>query len=213
MGKFLGGLAAASAAWAIVYWLVGPGTAGRDACWALCGEGTACVEGRCAIAAPEPEAPAVAEDEGDSKRRRGRRRRGGRRGADGPAGDGDAPFTPVNDSHVPQFSSAPVNLDKYEGSERLDDATVDREMNKLVPKFQRCVTAAAEASDEDLGRGTLRFKIRLGPEGKILGVSVTAPASLQVFGIVPCARKTVYDHRFPRYDGPPMQVDFSFDVD
>ena len=85
-------------------------------------------------------------------------------------------------------------------------------MSRLTGRFQKCIETAAMYSDEELGAGTLSFKLRIGPEGKVEGVSVTAPANLKVFGIVPCSRKAVYDHRFPKFDGPPMGVDFSFDV-
>jgi hypothetical protein len=43
-------------------------------------------------------------------------------------------------------------------------------------------------------------------------VNVKAPTHLQVFGIVPCLRKAVYDARFPSWDGPPMRVEYRFAV-
>ena len=132
-------------------------------------------------------------------------------------GGGDAggeelpPFEPVNDRHIPAYRDKTVNLDEY-GSERLPDSTVDQHMNKLTGRFQKCITTAAMYSETSIGSGTLSFKIRLLPTGKVDGVSVRAPTNLKVFGIVPCVRKVVFDHRFPKYDGPPMGVDFSFEV-
>ena len=65
----------------------------------------------------------------------------------------------------------------------------------------------------EVGRGRLAVKLRLAGTGKVESVSVKAPASLDVWGIVPCARKAVYDHRFPTFDGPSVGVDFAVDID
>ncbi len=220
MGKFLGGLALASAVWAVAWWQLGPGFTSAP-CRDMCGEGTVCDGERCA---PKPPVEAEAEPDekaskGTKKRRRRGRKRRGKPGAQGSEDDGawdDAedelpPFVPVNDKHIPQYKNKTVNLDEY-GSERLGDDVVNQHMSRLNGRFQKCIETAAMYSESDLGSGTLSFRIRLKPDGKVDGVSVKAPANLKVFGIVPCARKVVYDHRFPKYDGPPMGVDFSFDV-
>jgi hypothetical protein len=65
----------------------------------------------------------------------------------------------------------------------------------------------------EVGAGSLKFKLRVLPSGKVEGVSVTAPASLRVWGIPACARKAVYQHKFPSYDGMAMAVGFSVDID
>ena len=65
----------------------------------------------------------------------------------------------------------------------------------------------------EVGSGSLKFKLRLLPSGEVEGVSVTAPASLRVWGIVPCARRAVFDHRFPAFDGLAMAVSFGVDID
>ncbi|MCA9716061.1 MAG: hypothetical protein KC468_15385 [Myxococcales bacterium] len=77
MGKFLAGLALASAAWAVAWWQFGPGLTSAP-CDDRCGEGTVCTDERCAPESPALEEP-VAEDEKAGKRKKRRRRRGGRR--------------------------------------------------------------------------------------------------------------------------------------
>ncbi len=216
MGRFLAGFAVSLVACGGGYWLHHTQHhQSEDPCGGHCGESTQCVGTVCEaieddVAEAEPDAKAPRK-----KRRRRRRRKGGASSevtADDAGNDALAPFVPVNDRHIPQFSNKPIVLDMNAGSERLSDDVVDKHMNRLTPKFQSCITTASTYSETDIGSGTLTFKIQLKPTGKVAGISVQAPANLRVFGIVPCVRKVVYDHRFPSYDGPPMGVDFSFDV-
>ncbi len=191
-----------------------------EACGGRCGPGTACVEDRCeALPGAEPaaaEAPA----------KRGKRGKRGKRAAgDGPAevagsetgaaGPGDAPLPPfvaVDDRKIPEFSAGePQALDMKAGSERLSEAVLDQHFTRVNPAIVACVTTASRYGE--FGSGSLKFKLRILPTGKVESVSVTAPASLKVWGIVPCARKAVFDHRFPAFDGPAIAVNFGVDVE
>lgn len=192
-------------------------------CGGRCGPGTECVEDRCqTLVAAEP-APV------EGKTKRGRR---GKRGKRGSAGAGEAggaevitgeaidepgaeplpPFVAVDDRKIPEFSAAePQALDMKAGSERLSEAVLDQHFARVHPAIVDCVTTASRYGE--LGSGDLKFKLRILPTGKVESVSVTAPASLRVWGIVPCARKAVFDHRFPGFDGPAIAVNFGVDVD
>ena len=118
----------------------------------------------------------------------------------------------VDDSRVPQFSNAePQALDMKAGTERLSESELDRHFAKVTPQIQRCVTTASAYGE--IGAGSLKFKLRVLPSGKVESVSLTAPASLRVWGIPSCARRAVYDHRFPAYDGAAMGVTFGVDID
>jgi hypothetical protein len=190
-------------------------------CGGRCGPGTECVEDRCqTLVAAEP-APV------EAKTRRGRRGKRGKRGGAGEAGAGEGtagevvdgpgeeplpPFVAVDDRKIPEFSAAePQALDMKAGSERLSEAVLDQHFSRVNPAIVDCVTTASRYGE--LGSGSLKFKLRILPSGKVESVSVTAPASLRVWGIVPCARKAVFDHRFPGFDGPAIAVNFGVDVD
>jgi len=162
----------------------------------------------------------------DVKGKRGRKNRGdGGGAADGEGGAvvgdaGDAPiadeppppYVPVDDSKIPDFSDAePQVLDLKAGSERLDERTLDQHFARVTPEIQRCVTTASRYGE--IGAGSLRFKLRVLPSGKVESVTITAPASLRVWSIPACARKAVYQHKFPGFDGPAMAVSFSIDID
>ncbi len=215
-------LRAAPIAWAL---LAGVGVACttevRQPCSGACGPGTECVNDRCeAVAAPAVEAPP------GKRKRKGKRGRRGAAGAsagdaaagdapDGveePAGEALPPFVPVDDSRVPQFSNAEAQtLDMKAGTERLSESELDRHFAQVTPQIQRCVTTASAYGE--IGAGSLKFKLRVLPSGKVESVSLTAPASLRVWGIPSCARRAVYDHRFPSYDGAAMGVTFGVDID
>lgn len=215
MVRFFAGVVLASAAWGAA-WLLLPRTSDpAPACGGLCGPGTACVDARCApeVAAPAPDPVPTKNKKG----KRGRRASGpaGEVAADDPAAPADEPpppFVPVDDSRVPAFSDAePQVLDLKAGSERLEPRTLDQHFARVTPEIQGCVTTASRYGD--VGAGSLNFKLRILPSGKVESVSATAPAGLRVWGIVPCARRAVYQHRFPAYDGAPMAVSFAVDID
>ncbi len=194
-----------------------------EPCGGRCGAGTECVADRCQpIAAAEP-TPAT-----PTKRiRKGKRGRKGAGPGDplagidgGPAEAGEAgeadpalpPFVAVDDRAIPEFRADQAQtLDMKAGSERLSEAVLDQHFARVTPAIQSCVTTASRYGE--VGSGSLKFKLRLLPSGKVEGVSVTAPASLRVWGIVPCARRAVFDHRFPAFDGLAMAVSFGVDID
>ncbi len=182
-----------------------------EPCGGFCGPGTVCEDERC-VPAPAPEAAPAPESQADGPRKRKRKRRG-KRGRAG-ASSGASGFVAPDDSRVPPYDDARgQTIGEGSGSERLSDRAVRRHMATLEPAFNRCIARAAEASPDELGAGRIAFDINVEPDGKVSGVSVHAPKNLRVFGIVPCMRLAVHGSRFPRWDGPPMRVEYSFRVE
>lgn len=182
-------------------------------CGGVCGEGTACVEGRCELVEPELEIPV--EDEKTGKKRKKKRKPGSGGEAEG-EGEGEAELgggTPwTDDSKVPRFDpDADQVIGASEGSERLGDATIDRELAELDDDFQACVREANDRVAE-LGTGKVSYSFGIAPSGKVTGVNASAPQNLKDAGVIPCVRKAVYEHRFPSYDGPPTKASSSFSV-
>ncbi|MDC0723016.1 hypothetical protein [Nannocystis bainbridge] len=201
----------------------------KPECATPCDPGSSCVEGQCVVDAPA--APPVTDD-GKKKKKRRKKKRVRRTTAASAAGHGSEPatapgdeveeaetpaeklppFVPVDDRKIPQFSSDKTQtIDLEAGSERPSERVLDQHFAKITPKITDCVITASRYGD--VGSGRLAVQLRLLPSGKVESVSVKAPASLSVWGIVPCARKAVFDHRFPGYDGPSVGVDFAVDVD
>lgn len=196
-------------------------------CAAACGPGTSCVEGQCVADAPAATPPP---EPGKKKKKQRKKKRVRRTGSPDPvagvAGEPAAelaeevdvpaeklpPFVAVDDRKIPQFSrDTTQTIDLEAGSERPSERVLDQHFAKITPKITECVITASRYGD--VGSGRLAIQLRIQPSGKVESVSVKAPASLAVWGIVPCARKAVYDHRFPGWDGPSVGVDFAVDVD
>ncbi len=215
MGKFFGGflLASSLAASAYSMGLVPPNSAN---CGGYCAEGTQCGADGCVphIEAP-PETETPQEDSGNKKKKRRRRSRGrGAKRHDSEFGAEKAlpPFVAVNDRHVPRYNrKAAKKIDLDAGSERLSDRVINVELGKLDRRFQKCITTAVQYSDAEV-HGRLDYELGVSGTGKVTGVNVRAPASLKVYGIVPCVRATIFKLRFPAFDGPTMGVESSFDV-
>jgi hypothetical protein len=210
-GLVLGALLGAGGMYGVsTYVLSDPGE-----CGGACGEGTICVAERCELAPLEPEQPVVeeAEEPDKSKRRKARRGKNGEgEGEDGEVLAGAGPALD-DDSHVPRHNpNGDQSISMSDGTGRLSDAEVDRELAKLDKAFQACVRDAA-ARVTELGTGTVKYSFGVDGRGKVTGVTASAPTNLQDAGIVPCVRVAVYGHGFPAFDGPTMKASSSFSVD
>lgn len=175
-------------------------------CADMCGDGTSCVDGRCALVVAEEVEAAEPEKKGKRKRKRGRRKKSG---GDAPSGT----VARVDDSHVPRYNPKKTQMiGEGTGSERLSDRTIDGVLRKLDPKFQACIAKAAEASDEELQSGRVRYEFGIAPTGKVTGVNVTAPAHLKALGVDACTRVAVFGARFPSFNGIDMGAEGSFSI-
>ena len=206
MGKTLAGFVVGAAVGAGALW--GWQTSQiPTTCAGTCGDGTECVEGRCEVRVQEVVAEELAPKKKSKKKRRRRKRSGG-------DSEGGAPKDArVNDSHVPRFDGKKTKtIDEGTGSERLSDAVINRELSKLDGKFQACIAAAANASEETLASGRISYEFGIAPSGKVTGVDVRAPAHLKALGVPSCVRVAVYGHKFPSFDGLEMGARSSFSI-
>jgi hypothetical protein len=189
--------------------------AAKPGCPEPCAAGSSCVEGQCVADAPAAAPEPAAEPRKKRPRKKKQARRAGAPGAepgDTPDEPATGPFVPVDDRKIPQFSRDEVQtIDLQAGSERPSQRVLDQHFARITPKITDCVVTASRHGE--VGSGRLKVQLRIAPSGKVEAVSVQAPAALDVWGIVPCARKAVYDHRFPAWDGPSVGVDFAVDVD
>ena len=183
-------------------------------CGGLCGDGTTCDQGVCVVAAPE-ELEVVEEVVEDAKgKRKSKRRRGSKSGDEGTLEPGPSGMGPPidDDSGVPRFdANKDQTIGMADGSERLSDSEIDRELGKLDKQFQACVRDANERVEE-LGTGTVKYSFGIASSGKVTGVNASAPENLDAAGIVPCVRKAIYGHKFPSFNGPEMKASSSFSV-
>jgi hypothetical protein len=176
-----------------------------------CGEGTQCVAGKCVVAPPNAEVEAAPEPEAES-RPRGRRRRKGRRGGDDTAPTTAGPPPSFNDSAVPNYDpNRDQAIGDNAGSERISDRTIRQHLSRFEPRLNACIEQIA-AAGVDIPSGQVSFEIGIEPNGRVRGVTASAPKSMKATGMVACMRLAISKYRFPAWDGPALGVEYSFEV-
>ena len=174
-------------------------------CAQMCGEGTSCVDNQCQVVVAAEEEPEE-DTKGKKKKRRRRKKKGG-------GSSGAVATAKVDDSHVPRYDRTKAKMiGEDTGSERLSDRKINSVLRGLDPKFQACIRKAAEASDEELASGRVRYEFGIAPSGKVTGVNVKAPAHLKALGVDSCVRVAVYGAKFPSFNGIDMGAEGSFSI-
>jgi len=122
-------------------------------------------------------------------------------------------FKPIDDKAIPQFDPNAVRrLDMNAGEEQLNEPVLMSNMRDVEYEINKCLSTAACYQGQSLQGGQIDFQFRVGGDGKVESVTVRAPQQLQIFGIVPCSRKAVFDHQFPKFDGPGMSVTYNIQI-
>ena len=185
----------------------------KSPCDRYCGHGTTC-ENEICVAATSEEADGA--NQAKKKKSKKKHRRGRKHEQDSDPQDGQMTAREIpwdKDNDVPDFNpNANRTIAMNQGSDRLDAHAVNRALRSLDPAFQSCVADASARSGGQLKPGKVRIQFGVSGSGSATGVRVQAPAHLKKFGIVPCVRRSVFDHRYPTFDGPESRIETSFDV-
>jgi hypothetical protein len=124
-------------------------------------------------------------------------------------------YEPIDDSGVPQFDlDAPRKLDMNatHGDEQLAEDAVNRNMREIEYALNECFSRSACYNEGTFPGGTMAFSFRLMSSGQVESVKVDAPEEMDIFSTIQCARKAIFDHRFPEYDGPAMTISYSVEL-
>lgn len=119
---------------------------------------------------------------------------------------------------VPEIDrSKPIDLNRYSGEERPDNQGVLDAFSAQLNRLGECVDQAkkrAKAQDSPWEGGAM-LTILLNPEGmRPLGVNAKLPeAYSKDKKLVDCLRLGTWMAEYPSYDGPPVEVDFEFELD
>jgi hypothetical protein len=116
---------------------------------------------------------------------------------------------------VPEFDpEADVELDMEAGGERPDEYTLLQAFEQQYGAFDRCVASAKKNRDQDLP-GDVDVDVLLNPRGaKPLGVNARLPERVaENRRLRECLRSAVARAPYPAYDGVPVVVSFSFELD
>ena len=114
---------------------------------------------------------------------------------------------------VPTFDpNATVELTQ-DGSERPDEHVLERAFKKQNRALDQCVAQAKEGADEVL-QGNAQMEVLLNPDGsRPLGINAKVPDELGDQSFRECLRAATAAAPFPAYDGPPVVVEFDFQID
>jgi hypothetical protein len=184
---------------------------GPDQCGGLCGQGTRCEGGTCVVESSE-DTPVKQEVETNEIPMRPQITSWGE--CTHERSELPKKHVAVDDSAIPQYDiERPRVLDWSEGEEQLNEQVLSAHMREVEYGINECLSIAACYSGGGLKGGRLDMVVSLlGKTGRVDAVTVTASRGLQVFGIVPCVRKAVADHEFPRYNGPQMTVKYNIEI-
>lgn len=134
------------------------------------------------------------------------------------------PYAPEEVPPVESLSSESIpELDRgrgrrsnfHRGEERLQEIDLHEHMMGVQGQIFACVDLAACYDDgaELSGQGELDIDFEITAEGRVAAVSVAASPGLDHPSVIACARRTVYETRFPSYDGGQMMVTYSMSIE
>jgi hypothetical protein len=125
------------------------------------------------------------------------------------------PLAELDSSSIPEFDGKRSRRSNMNAGEvALQEIDLHEHMMGMQSRIFECIDLAAcyEGGDA-LGGGDLDFRFELAPSGKVMAVSVTPSEGLAHPGVVHCARRSLYELRFPRYDGGAMMVSYSMQIE
>jgi hypothetical protein len=126
------------------------------------------------------------------------------------------PLESLDDGSIPEFNASRSRVSNmHRADERLDDIDLHAHMMGMQGQLFACVDLAACYEDGAAlpGEGELDFDFELYPDGRVVAVSVSPSPGLDHPSVVACARRTMAGHRFPRYDGGQMMVNYSVTIE
>lgn len=130
-------------------------------------------------------------------------------------GKGDAKSVTANVADFDPNGDFNLDLDAY-GSERPDEYAVQQAFFGQFEALDACVwTEKERRSSEDQLPGDAVMAVMLNPkEARPLGVNATMPEALaKASKLTDCLREATAAAPYPTYDGPPVVVEFEFEVD
>lgn len=119
----------------------------------------------------------------------------------------------LDDSEIPEFDRGRGRGTNYRTGRRfLQEHEIHSHMLGYQGELFDCLDIAACYSEETLGAGALDFQFELEPNGKVSAVTVTTSEELDSPVVLACARKSLYEFRFPSYQGARMVVSYSLEI-
>ena len=115
---------------------------------------------------------------------------------------------------VPSFDPDATTELTSDGGERPDEFVLLGAFERQRAQMDRCVEQAKGGEDVTL-QGTATMEVLLNPEGaRPLGINAEVSSDApENPGLVDCLRSATASAPYPGYDGPPVVVEFDFEID
>ncbi len=119
----------------------------------------------------------------------------------------------LDDSKIPEYRRSRKRRDNHaEGNAFLQDHELHEHLLTVQGALFECLDLAACYDLEAAGTGALDFQFELEPSGQVSAVSVMPSAELDQPIVRACARRSVYESKFPSWSGSRMVVDYSVEI-
>ncbi|MCA9649261.1 MAG: hypothetical protein H6712_10930 [Myxococcales bacterium] len=126
------------------------------------------------------------------------------------------PLDELGDDSIPQLDRSRSRRSNFHrGDESLQEVDLHEHLMGMQGQIFACVDLAACYDDgaELSGSGELDFEFELTHEGRVAAVSVTASPGLDHPSVIACARRAMFEYRFPSYDGGQMMISYSMTIE
>ncbi len=121
----------------------------------------------------------------------------------------------LDDSAIPEFDRGRGRSTNYSsGNEYLQDYELHRHLLGVQGALFECLDlAACYPEGESIGTGELEFRFELEPTGRVSAVSVQPSPELDRPIVRACARRSLYEFKFPSWKGARMVVDYRVQIE
>ncbi|MFO0636438.1 MAG: AgmX/PglI C-terminal domain-containing protein [Nannocystaceae bacterium] len=121
----------------------------------------------------------------------------------------------LDDKHIPEFKqgrSRRTNMDSGEATPQ--DIQLHEQLMGVQGRIFECLDLAAcyDQSMDPFTAGELDFKFELEPNGRVSAVTVVPSPELADPLVKACARRSLFEHRFPSYSGARMTVSYRIEI-
>lgn len=118
----------------------------------------------------------------------------------------------IDDSKIPEFERGRGRRSNMNaGRAFLQDHELHEHLLGVQGALFTCLDMAACYQEQPVVRGALDFDFELEPDGHVSAVSVAPSEELNNPVVLACARKSLYEFRFPSWNGGRMIVSYSIE--
>ena len=121
----------------------------------------------------------------------------------------------LNDRDIPEFNRGRARGSNYLATNaRVQDIDLHEQLLGVQGRIFECIDLLACYDEEapEFPAGELEFQFELEPSGKVSAVSVKPSKGLEDPIVRACARRSLYEYEFPKWNGARMVVSYRIEI-